>query len=224
MPRIPLPAAPSALFGVYSGTVLDVKDPQALGRIRVSLPSVPGSYEGWARLAVPMAGSDRGVWFVPDAGDEVVVAFEGGEASRPFVIGSVWNGLATPPVAMDAAGGNDLKVIRSRNGVTVTLDDRDGAERFQVDTPGGQRFVLKDGPGEVTLQDANGNSVRLAASGIRIEAAARVELVAGTVHVSSGMVQVDAGMTRCSGVLQCDTLIANSVIAASYTPGAGNVL
>jgi len=72
--------------------------------------------------------------------------------------------------------------------------------------------------------DANGNSVSLGAAGITINAAAKVTINASEVDVSAGLVQVNAGMSRFSGVVQCDSLITQSVVSASYTPGAGNVM
>jgi hypothetical protein len=86
-----------------------------------------------------------------------------------------------------------------------------------------QKIVLQDGPGEVTIEDSNGNSIKLTTSNIKIAASAGVDVTAGMVKVSAGMVEVDAGMAKFSGVVECDTLIANSVVASSYTPGAGNV-
>ena len=56
----------------------------------------------------------------------MLVAFEGGDPRRPYVLGGLWNGTDTPPAAMDGAGRNDTKVLRSRNGVKITLDDTDG--------------------------------------------------------------------------------------------------
>lgn len=114
-------------------------------------------------------------------------------------------------------------MIRSRRGVTLTLDDSEGEERFSVETPGGQRLTLRDGPGAITIEDSNGNTTHFEAGGISIEAAAKVKVQASTVEVSAGMVTVDAGMSKFSGVIKCDTLITNSVVSTSYTPGAGNV-
>lgn len=92
-----------------------------------------------------------------------------------------------------------------------------------LETPGGQRITLKDGPGAVEIVDSNGNSIKLETSGITVTASAKVTVNASTVEVSAGMVTVNAGMSRFSGVVQCDTLISNAVVSASYTPGAGNV-
>lgn len=214
-------------YGVFPALVSDIKDPDGLGRVKVTLPWSPdtasGKYDAWARLATLMGGNNRGSWFVPDVNDEVLVAFEGGDPRRPFVVGGLWNGTDAPPESMDGAGNNYKKVLRSRNGVKITLDDTDGQEKFICETPGGQKLTMKDGPGTVEIVDSNGNSVKLEPSGITINASAKVTINASMVQVSAGMVTVDAGMSKFSGVVQCDTLISNSVISASYTPGAGNI-
>ena len=93
---------------------------------------------------------------------------------------------------------------------------------LHVRTPGGLEIHLDDAAGRVTIA-GQGSTIRIDSTGITIQAAAKVDIEAAQVKVSAGMVEVDAGMSKFSGVVQCDTLIANSVVAASYTPGAGNV-
>lgn len=214
-------------YGVFPALVTDIKDPDGQGRVKISLPWSPDTngsrYEAWARLATMMSGNNRGSWFVPDVNDEVLVAFEAGDTRRPYVVGCLWNGSDKPPESMDGGGKNYKKVLRSRNGVKVTLDDQDGQEKMILETPGGQKITLKDGPGAVEIVDSNGNSVKLETSGITITASAKVTINASQVAVSAGMVTVDAGMSKFSGVVQCDTMISNCVISASYTPGAGNI-
>ena len=214
-------------YGCYPALVADIKDPDGQGRVKVTLPWAPDTggarYEVWARLATMMAGNNRGSWFIPDVNDEVLVVFEAGDTRRPYVVGALWNGADAPPQSMDGAGNNHKKVLRSRNGVKVTLDDQDGQEQFVCETPGGQRITLKDGPGAVEIVDANGNSIKLETSGVTVTAAAKVTVNASQVEISAAMVQVNAGMSRFSGVVQADTVISNSVISASYTPGAGNI-
>jgi uncharacterized protein involved in type VI secretion and phage assembly len=214
-------------YGVFPALVSDVKDPEGQGRVKVTLPWSPDTggerYDAWARVATLMGGNNRGSWFVPDVNDEVLVVFEGGDPRRPYVVGGLWNGKDSPPETMDGAGNNYLKVLRSRNGVKVTLDDKDGQERLVLETPGGQRVTLKDGPGSVEIVDGNGNSVKLETSGITVTASAKVTVNATQVAVSAGMVTVDAAMSKFSGVVQADTVICNSIISASYTPGAGNI-
>ena len=214
-------------YGAFPALVTDIVDPEGLGRVKIALPWSPDTagarYETWARLATFMAGNNRGSWFIPDVDDEVLIVFEGGDPRRPYVIGSLWNGKDKPPESMDGAGKNFKKVLRSRNGVKLTMDDNDGREQFILETPGGQKLTLKDGPGAVEIVDSNGNSIKMEASGITITASAKVTINASQVAVSAGMVTVDAAMSKFSGAVQCDTMISNSVISASYTPGAGNI-
>jgi uncharacterized protein involved in type VI secretion and phage assembly len=214
-------------YGLYPALVSDIKDPDNQGRVKITLPWAPdtgnGKYEAWARLATLMGGNNRGTWFVPDVNDEVLVGFEGGDPRRPFVVGALWNGSDGPPETMDGGGNNYKKVIRSRNGVKITFDDQDGQEKLIVETPGGQKVTLKDGPGSVEIVDSNGNSVKLESAGITVNTSAKATVSASQVAVSAGLVTVDAGMSKFSGVVQADTVIANAVISASYTPGAGNI-
>jgi uncharacterized protein involved in type VI secretion and phage assembly len=221
--EIPLPG----LFqGGYLAEVVSLDDPDNMARVQVRLYNFDGvdGHDGpvWARVATPFAGKNRGAFLLPDVGDEVLVTFVNGDARFPIVIGGLWNGSDTAPESI-SGGQNRLKVIRSKNGVKITLDDQDGQEKFIAETPGGQKVTLKDGPGSIAIEDSNGNSIKLETSGITITASAKVTINAGQVAVSAGMVQVDAGLSKFSGVVQCDTLISNTVISSTYTPGAGNI-
>lgn len=215
-------------YGCFPALVTDIRDPDEQGRVKVSLPWSPdgksAGYEAWARVATLFAGNNRGSWFVPDVGDEVLIIFEAGNTRNPCVIGAVWNGKDAPPETMDGAGRNTKKVMRSRNGVKLTFDDQDGQEKLVLETPGGCSVTLQDGPGSIEVKDSNGNSVKLESSGITINASAKVTVSASQVEVSAGMLSVSAGMSKFSGILQADTVITNSIIAASYTPAAGNIL
>lgn len=214
-------------YGVCPALVSDVADPDGQGRVLVRLPWSPdagdAAYEVWARVATLMAGADRGTWFIPEVNDEVLVAFAGGDPRHAYVVGALWNGVDTPPETMDGAGDNDIRAIHSRNGVKIRIEDTSGQESLTLETPGGQKVMLADGPGQIVVSDSNGNSVTLDSSGITVTASAKVTVSAATVEVSAGMVTVNAGMSKFSGVVQADTVITNSVVSASYTPGAGNI-
>src|SRR5262249_55383889 len=146
-------------YGAYPAIVKDNVDPDGQGRVKVEFPWSPDNGSGacqlWARLATMMAGNNRGTRFIPDPKDEGLVIFIGGDPAHPCVVGALWNGSDSPPDSMDSAGKNERKVIRSRNGVKVTLDDKDGQEKFLVETPGGQKLSLKDGPAAVEIEDAS---------------------------------------------------------------------
>ena len=212
--------------GVYPARVVDNQDPHALGRVKVSLPALGDGKASqiWARLATLMAGDQRGTWFIPDVGDEVLVAFEGGDPRQPYVLGALWNADAPPPEQMDPSGHNPVKSIHSRDGVVISLYDLLNEDALFLKTPGGQSLVLQDNKGwSVEIKDANGNQILLSRHGVQVVAAAKVMVNASQVEVTAASVTVNAGMAAFSGVVKVDSLIANSVVSASYSPGAGNI-
>lgn len=223
-----LSQGPDRLVGVYPALVTDVQDPDGQGRVKVSLPFVNGA-EGpqaaaWARLATFMAGADRGSWFIPEVNDEVLVAFLAGDARHPVVIGALWNGVDAPPETMDAE--NNLRSITSRSGHRLLFDDTAAAEKLVLETAGGHRLTLDDpSGGTVTLEHSNGASMTIDSSGtVAITALNRITMDAPAgLQITASTVTVDAGISTFSGVVKADTVITNSVVSASYTPGAGNV-
>lgn len=221
--EIPLPGL---FHGGYLAEVIALDDPESLSRVQVRLLNFDGvaGQDGpiWARVAAPFAGNNRGAFLLPDVGDEVVVLFVNGDPRMPVIVGGLWNGSSTPPETI-SGGQNRRKVIRSKNGVKITLDDQNGQEQFIVETPGAQKITLKDGPGSIVIEDSNGNSVKLETAGLTLTTSAKATVNASTVEISAGMVTVNAGLSKFSGVVQADTVISNSVVSASYTPGAGNI-
>lgn len=206
--------------------VVDIADPERLNRVQVRLLAFD-AVEGqdaplWARVVCPFAGADRGAFFMPDVDDEVLVVFLQGDPRYPLVMGGLWNGSSTAPAEL-ANEGNRFKRIRSRSGVTVTLDDQQGQEQLVLETPGGQRLTLSDGPGKVTVEDSNGNRVVMEAARISFTASAELKIDAPQVRISAGMVSVDTAMAKFSGIVKCEVLQATAVVSSSYTPGAGNI-
>ena len=223
----PIAADPSETRGVLTARVTNIKDPEGRGRVKVSLLGT-GALRGfgrqvWARVATLVAGNDRGSWFIPEVGDEVLVAFENGDAGRPVVLGALWSADASPPAVMDAQGRNNKKLIRLRSGIELAFSDKDGEEAIALSTPAGQKIAIDDLSGTITITDAQGNSVLLESAGIRIAANVKVTLQATTVEIAASALGAEVALAKFSGVVQCDTLIANSVVSSSYTPGAGNI-
>lgn len=212
----------ATLNGLYFASVLDNRDPENLARVFVRIAGLTRRRSDlWARLGTVMAGRDSGTLFIPEVGDEVLVAFVRGDIRAPCVMGALWSKTAPPPSVGDPPAS--VMLIRSRSGVTLRILDDTDNKSLVVETPGGQRLILDDSPGTVRAEDTHGNSVTLSPSGVRISAASSVEVSASTLVVSAGLVTVNAGMSQFSGVVKCDTLISNAVVSASYTPGAGNV-
>jgi len=213
-------------YGVYPALVTDIADPDGQGRVKIMLPWSPDSgserYDTWARMAMTMAGNNRGSWFLPEVDDEVLVAFEGGDARRPYILGMLWNGKDKPHESAEKK--NNIKSIRSRNGVKLTLDDSDGQEKFIVETPGGQKITLKDGPGVVEIMDSNGNSAKFESSGVTFNTSATFTINASTLSITAGSVSVSAGTSTFSGLVIANGAVQTpSVIGQTYTPGAGNI-
>lgn len=118
--------------GVAIGIVTNNKDDKQMGRVKVRFPwreNPDDSY--WARIAVLMAGKDRGSFFLPEVDDEVLVAFERGDIRHPYIVGALWNGQDTPPET-NSDGKNNIRLIKSRSGHKIILDDTDGKEKIEI--------------------------------------------------------------------------------------------
>lgn len=217
-------------YGVYPAIVKDLNDPEGEGRIRVRLPWSPDpdeeDYEAWARLATMLAGKGFGSWFRPDVGDEVLVAFEGGNPRRPYVVGGLWNGKDLPNKDVRNDTPNNVKEIRTKSGARITIDDTDGSEKITIKTPGGHEITMDDSDRKLRLSDSNNSTVEMGPSGVSINTGGKkLDITASDVTISASAVNVNAGMASFSGVVQVASMMnASTVVAATYTPGAGNIL
>lgn len=226
------PTAPSlgALHGTYLGHVVSVEDELEIARVQVRLVSTPEAVGGanaaiWARVAVPIAGGGRGAFLLPDVGDEVAIVFVNGDPRQPLVIGGLWNGTDHAP---EQLGGNKKRVDRytltGRRGSRIAIiEETDGQATVSLSTPGGQSVTITQTSGGKVTLEAAGNTVTLDTKGVSIETPLTVKVSASRVEVSAAQVQVDAAMSTFAGIVKCDVLQATTVVAATYTPGAGNV-
>jgi hypothetical protein len=108
-------------YGVTVGRVINPLDPMSLGRVQVQLPFIDSlDLSPWARVAVPMAGMLHGMYFIPNLGDEVLVAFEHGDVNAPYVIGSLWNAVARPPLPSPIP---QIRAIRTLSGNQIVIEE-----------------------------------------------------------------------------------------------------
>ena len=193
------PSQAGRIAGVVVGLVTNNQDPEEMGRVKVRFPWLSDSDEGhWARIAVPMAGNLRGFYFLPEVDDEVLVAFEQGDARFPYVVGALWNGKDAPPEKNDD-GQNNVRAIKSRSGHVIRLTDKDGDEKIEIiDKTGSNRIVFDTknnaitiaADKDITLAAENG-SIKLKAQKIEIASTAETKISAG-----AGMnVEASANMT-----------------------------
>jgi uncharacterized protein involved in type VI secretion and phage assembly len=214
------------LRGCHLAQVTSVRDPDGLGRVKVRLLMLDGdgAAEIWARVAAPFAGSRCGAFLLPDVGDEVLVQFLSADPRFPIVIGGLWNGSARPPETLPADRVDRWSITGKAGTRIAIVEQQSGAATISFTTPGGLSGVLEDsGGGKVEFRDSAGNSIKLDSQGVTLSAASAVTVTASQVKVSAGTVNVDAAMSKFSGVVKCDVLMASTVVATTYTPGAGNV-
>jgi uncharacterized protein involved in type VI secretion and phage assembly len=172
------------LPGVVVGIVTSNADPQQLARVKVRFPALSDTVEStWAIVVTPMAGPERGLCLLPEEGDTVLVAFEQGDVNRPFVLGGFWSGAQKPPQGDDP--GNDIRLLRSRSGHVVRLDDTPGAERIEiVDKSGDNAITIDTAANKVTVHAAG--PVTVSADGdLQLTAKGELKLEGQTVTVTA---------------------------------------
>ncbi|GAB3023204.1 hypothetical protein GCM10027051_29860 [Niabella terrae] len=147
VPPIESPAEPNC--ETQSAIVTDNNDFNGLGRIRVKFHWMQGAEKTpWIRVTTPHAGGGKGMYFIPEVGEEVVIGFEGDSATKPYVIGAVYHGQANNAFGNS---GNDVKALQSRSGSKMVLDDAAGSMLMQ--DMGGNMLNL-DGAGNITGQSS----------------------------------------------------------------------
>ncbi len=239
--------------GVVTGQVTSVQDPDQQGRVQVSFPYLGGQNQStWAPVATLMAGGGRGSWFMPEVGDEVLVAFNQNDVGHPYIIGFLWNGQDQPPASditpsvrrirtvsnhtidFDDRGEQEKITITTHGGHVIEMNDAPGSETISITTSGNQQIQLQDVPPSITIQTAGQNQIMVSdvPSGISILAPTGIVNVTCSVanvtadaalSLTAAAVNVSAPITIFDGVVQAQTLIADAVIGAAYTPAPGNL-
>lgn len=171
---------------VTAEVVETVPDPDGQGRVRLRYRwQREDSKTNFARVAMPHTGNGRGMMFFPEVGDEVLVAFEGGDPERPIIIGSLWNGRDKPPGMMEK---NQAKRIITRSGNSIQFFDIDGEEAIELFTPEGKAFIQ--------LLNDNGKAVvRIISDGdIQLQAKDEITLLSRTIQVKADSdINISAG-------------------------------
>lgn len=159
-------AAPGLGLGVVSAQVTNIDDPDDLGRVKVKYPWLgtnPEIESHWVRIAAPMAGPQRGFMYLPEVNDEVLIAFEQGDVHRPYIVGALWSSTDKPPKPKSeaiAGGKVNQRVLKTRAGHLIVLDDKQGEEQVCVTSKSGHTVILDDKSGseKITIKDKTGNN------------------------------------------------------------------
>jgi len=177
--------AQGLVAGVTTGIVSANTDPDQLGRVKLRLPWRADDFEtGWVRIAVPMGGPDHGIYFLPDIGDEVLVAFDRDDIRYPYVLGALWSRADKPP-EKNADGKNEVRLIKTPGGHLLKFVDRENEDVILIQLRDGKKVEIKsegieidDGANKITL-DAKGGAVT-------VEAKATLTLKAPKISIDAG--------------------------------------
>jgi phage baseplate assembly protein V len=171
-------------YGVAFAIVTNNQDPEGMARVKVDLPWL-GDQAGsdWARVVTPMAGRQRGLYFLPEVGDEVLVAFEQGSPAAPYVLGGLWNGKDKPPES-NSDGKNDRRTIKSRSGHVIRLTDTKGQEQIEIiDSSGNNSIVISTKDNTVTVS-ASGDITVKAGGKLTLQAESDLTIKGQTVNIN----------------------------------------
>jgi uncharacterized protein involved in type VI secretion and phage assembly len=181
--------------GVAIALVTQNKDDDGLCRVKVRYPWHDKPRESyWARLAMPMAGKNRGVVLIPEVGDEVLVAFEREDLRFPYVLGALWNGQEKPPLANDD-GKNDRRIIKSRKGHKLFFDDGTKGTVELAHTDGKRAVFDDDG---ILVEDGKGNQLKIESNSgaMTIKANGSLSIKAATISIeATGTLDLKASAT-----------------------------
>ncbi len=190
------------IYGVVTGIVTNNQDPENLGRVKVRFPWLSENDESWwARVATPMAGKQIGTYFLPEVGDEVLMAFEQGDVRFPYVLGALWNDPNKPPETNED-GKNNKRAIISRSGMLIRLDDSDGSEKIEISDKDNKNSIVISvaentitisADADITITSANGK-LKLSGKGIELSSQADVK-----VEAQSGMDLKASGQMKIKG-------------------------
>jgi uncharacterized protein involved in type VI secretion and phage assembly len=157
--------------GIVIGTVVDLDDPEKLGRVKLKLPQYDDQQSTWARIASPMAGNNRGFFFRPEVQDEVLVGFENGEIRRPYVLGSLWSKVDTPPPRDNDETKNNWRFMVSRSGHIFKFDDTAGSEKIEiVDKSGSLKITFDSSSSKITIESSGDVEIKAPQGGFKVSA------------------------------------------------------
>jgi Rhs element Vgr protein len=189
-----------AINGLQTGIVTQLEsDPDGKNRIKVYLPIIHSGEEGiWTRVATLDAGNERGSFFLPEIGDEVIVGFINDDPREAVVLGMMNSSAKPAPLA--ASDDNHIKGFVTRSKIKMLFDD--DKKIYSLETPGGKKFTLDDDANEIKLEDDNGNVLTMDKDGIKMESAGKIEMKATKDFKIEGLnveAKASAGYTASGG-------------------------
>lgn len=182
-----------AINGLQIGIVDKfAEDPTKEFRVKVSLPGIDEKNSAvWARLASPDAGKDRGSFFRPEPGDEVIVGFFNDDPRQAVILGAMFGSKNTPPKDVaQLTKENKKKTIATKKGTLIGFVD-DAKSSVFIQTPDANKILLDDDAKAIRISDQHGNTITMNKDGIVIKSAKDVKIEAsGNVEIKGQKVDV----------------------------------
>lgn len=182
-----------SVSGLRIGVVAEFEDdPAGQFRVKTILPGIGAEGDGvWARLATPDAGNQRGYFFRPEVGDEVVLGFFNDDPRQAVILGALYSSQNSPPDAWsDLTSDNIKKGIATKSGTRIEFLDEDKAKLF-IETPETNKIMLDDDAQSIEIADQHGNSIVMNSDGIEIKSAGDLKIDAGSGNVEIAGSKVD---------------------------------
>lgn len=180
--------------GLVIGIVTDNQDPDNRGRVKVKYPWLSEEHASdWARVVAVGGGRQRGVLFLPEVNDEVLIGFEQGDISHPYILGGLWNGKDSPPrpnAQLLKSGAVQQRVILSRTGHLILLDDAENGGGITIADRQGNQIVLDTGQNALTIS-TKGNITLSSGTDLTLEAGGKLTLKGMGVEVDGQAASVD---------------------------------
>lgn len=200
-------------YGVAEAIVTDVNDPQKQGRVKLKFPWFDPNMESeWCRVRQFYAGDNYGAFFIPEAGDEVLVSFIHGDMRLPIILGGLYNGVDKPPTFRDGST-KDQKMIRTKGKHEILMDDSNGEKRIRIKTESSNVVDLSDKDQRVTVQTSGGQSVVLEDQGNKVTIKTKT---GQTIIVEPGKITLEATSIVMSGT---DIKLGGAAAAQSLVLG-----
>jgi type VI secretion system secreted protein VgrG len=174
--------------------VVEINDPDALGRIRTQFIWQRGTDQQspWMRVASPYTGKDKGFYVIPEIGDQMVVAFEHNNPDRPYVLTGLYNGEAKPE---NHNGENNLKAIKTKGGHTILMNDEKGKESFGIISP--KDVAVTASTGNITLSGQEIITIESKGNNIQIDSPGRI-----TIHAKEIVLEADSKISLNAPIIE----------------------
>lgn len=226
----PSPGLPG-LFGPHDrgalvlGRVESIQDDEGLARVEVSYPlnddAATLKLTAMAPIAQPFAGSQYGAFLVPNTGDVVVLGFLSNDFRSPVVLGSVWHGTAKSKESHAGEAVTHWALV-SRQGSRIAMIE-DAAPKVEIKTPGGAVLTISDEGGGTITAKVGGSTLTATPSEITLKSGS-IKIEAGEFTLTAGATSINTANANFSSAITSQVCTATTVVGATYTTGAGNVL